>query len=60
MCELNHMYLKNLNRYTCTYLMNSLPNDKILDCPKLKVFADDNSNVAKTMISLNNREENIV
>ena len=41
--------------------LNSLPNDNILDWPKLKAFADDNSNVAaKMMISFYDRVENIV
>ena len=40
--------------------LNSLPNDKILDCPKLKAFADDKLNVAKITISLYDRAENTV
>ena len=32
--------------------LKSLPNDKILDMTKLKVFADDKINVAKMMISV--------
>ena len=40
--------------------LNSLANDKILNRPKLKAFADDNLNVAKMMISLYDRVENIV
>ena len=40
--------------------VNSLPHDKILDLTKLKAFADDNINVAKMMISVSNRAENIV
>ena len=31
---------------------NSLPNDKIIDWSKLKVFADDKLNLAKRMIGL--------
>ena len=38
----------------------SLPNDKILDMTKLKVFADNKLKVAGTMISLYDRVENIV
>jgi hypothetical protein len=40
--------------------MNSLPNDKILGLTKLKAFADDKFNVAKMMISLFDRVENLV
>ena len=39
---------------------NPLPDDKILDRSKLKAFAEDNLNVAKMMISLYHRVENIV
>ena len=39
---------------------NSLPNDKILDWSKLKAFADENFNIAKTVISVCDRVENIV
>ena len=39
---------------------NSLPNDKNLHWPKFKAFSDDNLNVAKMMISLYDRVENIV
>ena len=41
-------------------LFNSLPNDKILDLTKLKVFADNKINVAQMMISVTDRVENIV
>ena len=44
---------------TSILTFNSLPNDNILDQPKLKVFADDNLNVAK-MISLYHIVENLV
>ena len=37
--------------------LNSLPNNKILDRPKLTAFADENVNDAKMMISLYDREE---
>ena len=40
--------------------INSLPNDKILDWPKRKGFADDNLNVAEMMIMLDDRVKNIV
>ena len=39
-------------------LLNSLPNDKILDVSKLKASADDNLNVARMMISLLDHVEN--
>ena len=39
---------------------NSLPNNKILDWSKLKAFADNKIKVAKMMISVFNRVENIV
>ena len=41
-------------------LINFLPNDKILDWTKLKTFADDKLDIAKTMISVYDRVENIV
>ena len=41
-------------------LLNSLPNDKFLDVIKLKAFADDELNVAKTTIFLFDRAENTV
>ena len=34
------------------YLLNHLPNDKILDITKLKAFADNKLNIAKMTISL--------
>ena len=40
--------------------VNPLPNDKILDLMKLKAFADKKFNVAKKMIFLFDRVENIV
>ena len=39
---------------------NSLPNDKILALTKLKAFADNKFDVAKFMISVFDRLENIV
>ena len=41
-------------------MLNSLPNDKILDLTKLKAFADGKLKVTKMMIFLFDREENIV
>ena len=38
----------------------SLANDNFFDSTKLKVFAEDNSNVAEIMISVFHRVENIV
>ena len=40
--------------------LNSLPSDKILDWSKLKAFADDKLNVAKTLKIHYDKEENIV
>ena len=40
--------------------ITSIPNDNILDCTKLKAFADVKLNDAKMMISLFYRVENIV
>ena len=39
---------------------NSLPNDKILDSPKLKAFADDKMNLNEKLKVVLGREENIV
>ena len=41
-------------------VVNPFPFDKILDQIKLKAFADDKLNVTKIMISVFDREENIV
>ena len=41
-------------------IINYLPNDIILVRSELKAFADDKMNVAKMMISVFNRVENIV
>ena len=41
-------------------LVNPFPHYKILDQTKLKVFADDKSNVTKMIISVFDRVENIV
>ena len=40
--------------------VNLFPHDKVLDQTKLKVFADDNSNVTKMIISVFDRVENIL
>ena len=42
------------------FCFNSFPNKKILDVTKLKQFADDKLNIARMMISLLERVENIV
>ena len=44
--------------FVCPF--NSLPNDKILDWTKFRAFADDKLNVAKMMIFVCDRVENIV
>ena len=41
-------------------MINSLPNDEILDWSKLKAFADDKLNVTKELKFVLGREENIV
>ena len=41
-------------------MFNPFPHDKILDQTKLKIFADDKSNVTKIIISVCDRVENIV
>ena len=41
-------------------LINSLPNDKILDWSKLKAFVDDNSNVSRKLKLALGKVENIV
>ena len=41
-------------------MIYNVTKDKILDCSKLKAFADDKSNVARMMISLLDRVENTV
>ena len=51
------------NVLKCVYIeerVNSLPHDKILDVTKLKAFADSKTKVAKMMISVIDRVENIV
>ena len=40
--------------------ISSLPNDNFLELTKFKAFADDNSNVAKMVIFVCDRVENIV
>ena len=41
-------------------VFNSLPDDKVLDRPKLKAFADDKSNVAEKLKFVFGMIENIV
>ena len=41
-------------------MVNSSPNDKILDWSKLKAFADDKIKLAKMMIFVFDRIENIL
>ena len=50
---------KKRKRILFLHLFNTLPNNKILDATKLQAFADDKFNVAKLMISLFDRIENI-
>ena len=42
------------------FIVNPLPNDEIFYLTKLKTFADDKLNVARTMISLLDRVEKTV
>ena len=42
------------------HFFNSLPNDQILDWPKLKAFADDKIKALKMIIVVFERVENIV
>ena len=42
------------------WLVHPLPNDKILECAKLKAFADDVTNMAIWVIFITKRFENIV
>ena len=52
--QFNNVYNKKLyNNYLVmfdTVKLNALQNNKLLDRPKLKVFADDNSNAVQMMI----------
>ena len=50
---------KNLAYHDHCYL-NSLPNNKFLDCSKFKAFAGDKLNLAKKMKFALGRVENIV
>ena len=50
---------KNL-KYCFVVKVNSSPNNKIFDWTKLKAFADDKIDFDKIMISVYDREENIV
>ena len=47
-------------RFLPSSSFNSLPDDKILDWSKLKAFADDKLKLAKIMVLVLNRVENIV
>ena len=51
---------KKLNLYLTIPSFNSVPNGRNVAQSKLKACADDKSNVAKMMISLSDRIENIV
>ena len=42
-----------------TTAFDPLPNNKMLNWPKLEALADNTINVAEMMISLSDREENI-
>ena len=46
--------------FSVLLFFNTLPNDKILALTKLKTFADDKFDVAKILVSLCDRLENIV
>ena len=41
------------------FVLNSLPNNKIVDLTKLKAFADDKINVTRVMIDLFDSVENM-
>ena len=41
-------------------VLNSLPNDDIFDLTKFKAFADNKQNIAKIIVSVFDRTENIV
>ena len=48
------------HRLTWIHTSNSLPNDKFLDCSKLKTFADDKINLAEKLKFVSGKVENIV
>ena len=54
---MNHRHLKYLEKFNN---VNSLPNDKILDWSKLKVFADDKINLTENFKFGLGRVENSV
>ena len=56
-CEDNNCNCFTHNKFLTFY---SLTNDKILDWPKLKAFADDKLDVVKMIIFLLDKVENIV
>ena len=56
-----HCVSWSANHQFCpSFGLNPLPNDKILDVTKWKVFAENNLNVAKMIIFLFDRVENSV
>ena len=50
----------HFGQYTYTYILNSLPNKKILDWSKFKTFADNKINVAENLKFVLERVENTV
>ena len=53
--------MQNTRRYfQQVYILNSLPNDKILDLSKFKAFADDKLITAQNVKFVHGRVENIV
>ena len=52
--------VKNLQITSTECNFNSLPNDKFLDWTKFKAFAEKKLNVARMMISVLDKVENIV
>ena len=56
------IWIRIIKKHVNIELFNPFPNDKILDMTKLNAFADDisQSNIAKMIISLFDREENTV
>ena len=57
LCDKDNVTL--VDRYDKIFI-NSLPNNKILDVTKLKVFEDDRINEAQMMITVFDRVENFV
>ena len=52
------LYWRGLTVYNAIPTFNSLPNDTILHCTKLKAFADDKLNATKMIISFFGKGEN--